>query len=655
MPLRRAAEPQRSQASIGHTPSPAPALRVRLLQTFRREHDRFWILTAHPEVNLLAAGHDRWVGRLGWAGGREGRQGDAQRVFGAARRWRAGCRHPWSRPLPSVHTCTTLHPPPTPHPQRHDCVQAGARAARVCHPRHPAVLHQGAVHPRLRLRLPARQPPGGHTPQPIGSIQPGWVWVWVGVGGWVGAWRADSRCDWLITVAMAGEQRSGAELPRPFPSAPLPSQHCPAPAPPAAPCTVPAPWTMPPLTPPCTLNLNPPCRPPRPGLQPRRELGAGADRRGGRLIRALRCAQGRGGAGGGAGERRAGRGVRAGGGGQPAPAQSTPWAVGCVFSTSGAGCPAPARPPGCTHAVVLSPGRACSPPCQPWLIACPQEAKRGFSAAAVFIARNRFALLDKSSNQIIIKDLANEVRRGQPAGQGEGSGGGAGSHLHTLTPAAPAVFLALPAHPWPVRAKPAWLGPALGHSAAHCRRSAPSPATPPPVLPQVTKKVTSPLPTTDNIFYAGTGMLLCRSEEKVGGGGGWVVVGDRQRWGLWPWPVPAPLDFACSLLADLLPPSLARLPSRLPPSPQVALFDVQQRSTVAELSTPPIKYAVWSGDMNRVALLRWGGPPGRCGSVCVGGVWGWRVRRRCGWCGRGVCRLCGGRTWGVCAPDTCTI
>ena len=24
----------------------------------RREHDRFWILTAHPEVNLLAAGHD---------------------------------------------------------------------------------------------------------------------------------------------------------------------------------------------------------------------------------------------------------------------------------------------------------------------------------------------------------------------------------------------------------------------------------------------------------------------------------------------------------------------------------------------------------------------------------------------------------------------
>ncbi|KAH9291970.1 hypothetical protein KI387_042835, partial [Taxus chinensis] len=28
------------------------------VQTFRREHDRFWILCAHPEVNLLAAGHD---------------------------------------------------------------------------------------------------------------------------------------------------------------------------------------------------------------------------------------------------------------------------------------------------------------------------------------------------------------------------------------------------------------------------------------------------------------------------------------------------------------------------------------------------------------------------------------------------------------------
>ena len=28
------------------------------VQTFRREHDRFWVMSAHPEINLLAAGHD---------------------------------------------------------------------------------------------------------------------------------------------------------------------------------------------------------------------------------------------------------------------------------------------------------------------------------------------------------------------------------------------------------------------------------------------------------------------------------------------------------------------------------------------------------------------------------------------------------------------
>lgn len=28
------------------------------IKTFRRENDRFWILAAHPETNLLAAGHD---------------------------------------------------------------------------------------------------------------------------------------------------------------------------------------------------------------------------------------------------------------------------------------------------------------------------------------------------------------------------------------------------------------------------------------------------------------------------------------------------------------------------------------------------------------------------------------------------------------------
>jgi hypothetical protein len=36
---------------------------------------------------------------------------------------------------------------------------------------------------------------------------------------------------------------------------------------------------------------------------------------------------------------------------------------------------------------------------------------------------------------------------------------------------------------------------------------------------------------------------------------------------------------------------------------QMTLFDVQQRITVAELSTPFIKYVVWNSDMSSVALL----------------------------------------------------
>ena len=28
------------------------------VQTFRREHDRFWIMAAHPTLNLFASGHD---------------------------------------------------------------------------------------------------------------------------------------------------------------------------------------------------------------------------------------------------------------------------------------------------------------------------------------------------------------------------------------------------------------------------------------------------------------------------------------------------------------------------------------------------------------------------------------------------------------------
>lgn len=68
-----------------------------------------------------------------------------------------------------------------------------------------------------------------------------------------------------------------------------------------------------------------------------------------------------------------------------------------------------------------------------------QECKRGLGTCAVFLARNRFASLDKASNSILIKNLANEV----------------------------------------------------------------------------TKRCPSPCPTTDAIFYAGTGNLLCRSDDKV--------------------------------------------------------------------------------------------------------------------------------------------
>jgi coatomer protein complex subunit alpha (xenin) len=40
----------------------------------------------------------------------------------------------------------------------------------------------------------------------------------------------------------------------------------------------------------------------------------------------------------------------------------------------------------------------------------PEESKRGAGACACFVARNRFAVLDKASHQIVIKNLRNEVR-----------------------------------------------------------------------------------------------------------------------------------------------------------------------------------------------------------------------------------------------------
>jgi len=34
------------------------------LQTFKREHDRFWVITAHPELNLFAAGNIKFKNYL---------------------------------------------------------------------------------------------------------------------------------------------------------------------------------------------------------------------------------------------------------------------------------------------------------------------------------------------------------------------------------------------------------------------------------------------------------------------------------------------------------------------------------------------------------------------------------------------------------------
>ncbi|XP_020224250.1 coatomer subunit alpha-2 [Cajanus cajan] len=101
-----------------------------------------------------------------------------------------------------------------------------------------------------------------------------------------------------------------------------------------------------------------------------------------------------------------------------------------------------------------------------------QDAKKGVGLSALFVARNRFAVLDKSSNQVLLKNLKNET----------------------------------------------------------------------------VKKSALPV-ATDAIFYGGTGNLICRSEDRV------------------------------------------------------VLFDLQQRIVLGELQTPFVKYVVWSGDMETVALL----------------------------------------------------
>lgn len=35
----------------------------------------------------------------------------------------------------------------------------------------------------------------------------------------------------------------------------------------------------------------------------------------------------------------------------------------------------------------------------------------------------------------------------------------------------------------------------------------------------------------------------------------------------------------------------------------VVLYDIQQQKTIAEITTPPVKYVVWSADGSLVALL----------------------------------------------------
>ncbi|RWV94717.1 hypothetical protein BHE74_00038526 [Ensete ventricosum] len=101
-----------------------------------------------------------------------------------------------------------------------------------------------------------------------------------------------------------------------------------------------------------------------------------------------------------------------------------------------------------------------------------QDAKKGAGGSAVFIARNRFAVLDRSSNQVVVKNLKNEVIK------------------KSLLPIA-----------------------------------------------------------SDAIFYAGTGNVLCRAEDRV------------------------------------------------------AIFDLQQRVVLGELQAPSVKYIIWSSDMESVALL----------------------------------------------------
>ncbi len=111
-----------------------------------------------------------------------------------------------------------------------------------------------------------------------------------------------------------------------------------------------------------------------------------------------------------------------------------------------------------------------------------QDAKRGLGTSAVFIARNRFAVLDKSTNSIQIRNLQNEITKKV-------------------------------SRAWRVGAGPAGALARMGRFTSRLRRVSATDALPCLSLPDL--QVPTPCATTDAIFYAGTGMLLCRSEDKV--------------------------------------------------------------------------------------------------------------------------------------------
>lgn len=105
------------------------------VQTFRRENDRFWVLTAHPELNLFAAGPSLFL---------------------------TSFRGSWE--------LTALSPFPRPRLGTHR-LQARPRATGVQHSRQHPLLRPGQVRPRPRPHYRLRH--GRHLrPSPRESVRP---------------------------------------------------------------------------------------------------------------------------------------------------------------------------------------------------------------------------------------------------------------------------------------------------------------------------------------------------------------------------------------------------------------------------------------------------------------------------------------------------